>query len=185
MGAASREHGDHPTILVGDVPGYRIGPLSTREPLSDDNVIYACHSCGPFIFTRQRAAWSNMASTHALPCPSDPAGWSDTSTDLGFTPFMESWILNEMRNYYRNGNANALYNRIATAKKWAVEHNVPVICNEFGAYDGTSQLEDRVRYYTELTRIFGELEIPWQHWFMILDEEGEVIPEYREAFGLD
>src|SRR5690606_66964 len=77
MIAAIRAHDDHPTILVGDVPGYRIGPLSTREPLSDDNVIYACHSCGPFIFTRQRAAWSNMASTHALPCPSDPAGWSD------------------------------------------------------------------------------------------------------------
>lgn len=185
MIAAIREHDDHHTIIFGDVQWYGIGPLSTREPLSDDNVIYAFHFYDPFIFTHQGAAWSNMASTHDLPFPYDPARWSDTSTDLGFTPFMESWILNEMRNYYRNGNANALYNRIATAKKWAVEHNVPVICNEFGAYDGTSQLEDRVRYYTELTRIFGELEIPWQHWFMILDEEGEVIPEYREAFGLD
>lgn len=185
MIAAIREHDDHHTIIFGDVEWYGIGPLSTREPLSDDNVIYAFHFYEPFVFTHQGASWANMATTHDLPFPYDPARWSDTSTELGFTPFMESWILNEMRNYYRTGNANALYNRIATAKKWAVEHNLPVICNEFGAYDGTSQLEDRVRYYTELTRIFGELEIPWQHWFMILDEEGAVIPEYRAAFGLD
>lgn len=185
MIAAIREHDDHHTIIFGDVEWYGIGPLSKREPLSDDNVIYAFHFYEPFIFTHQGASWSNMATTHDLPFPYDPERWSDTSTELGFTPFMESWILNEMRNYYRNGNANAMYNRIATAKKWAVDHNVPVICNEFGAYDGTSQLADRARYYTELTRIFRELEIPWQHWFMIMDEDGSVVPEYREAFGLD
>ncbi|HEU5077324.1 MAG TPA: CIA30 family protein [Polyangiaceae bacterium] len=185
MIAEIREHDDHHTIIFGDVEWYGIGPLSSREPLSDDNVIYAFHFYEPFVFTHQGASWANMATTHDLPFPYDPARWSDTSSDLGFTPFMESWILNEMRNYYRTGNANALHNRIVTAKKWAVDHNVPVICNEFGAYDGTSQLEDRVRYYTELTRIFRELEIPWQHWFMILDDETGVAPEYREAFGLD
>ena len=185
MIAAIREHDDHHTIIFGDVEWYGIGPLSAREPLSDDNVIYAFHFYDPFIFTHQGASWANMGTTHDLPFPYDPARWSDTSSELGFTPFMESWILNEMRNYYRAGNVNALQNRITTAKKWAVDHNVPVICNEFGAYDGTSQLEDRARYYTELTRIFRELEIPWQHWFMILDDEGSVSPEYREAFGLE
>lgn len=185
MVAAIREHDDHHTIIFGDVEWYGITPLSQREPLSDDNVIYAFHFYEPFIFTHQGASWANMATTHDLPFPYDPERWSDTSTDLGFTPFMESWILNEMRNYYRTGNVNALQNRIVTAKKWALDHNVPVICNEFGAYDGTSELEDRVRYYTELTRIFRELEIPWQHWFMIMDEDGAVIPEYREAFGLE
>jgi len=185
MVAAIREHDDHHTIIFGDVEWYGITPLSQREPLSDDNVIYSFHFYEPFIFTHQGASWANMASTHDLPFPYDPERWSDTSTELGFTPFMESWILNEMRNYYRTGNANALQNRIVTAKRWAVDHNVPVICNEFGAYDGTSGLEDRVRYYSELTRIFRELEIPWQHWFMIMDEDGTVIPEYKQAFGLE
>lgn len=185
MVAAIRAHDTRHSIIFGDVEWYGIGPLSTREPLSDANVIYAFHFYEPFVFTHQGASWANMGTTHDLPFPYDPARWSDTSSELGFTPFMESWILSEMRNYYRTGNAVALKNRIATAKQWAVDHNVPVICNEFGAYDARSQLEDRVRYYTELTGIFRELEIPWQHWFMILDENGGVSAEYREAFGLD
>jgi len=32
---------------------------------------------------------------------------------------------------------------------------------------------------------FRELEIPWQLWFMVMDDEGTVIPEYVEAFGLE
>jgi licheninase len=185
MVAAIREHDTQHSIIFGDVEWYGIGPLSTREPLSDDNVIYAFHFYDPFVFTHQGASWANMGTTHDLPFPYDPARWSDTSSELGFTPFMESWILSEMKNYYKTGNAVALQNRITIAKQWAVDHNVPVICNEFGAYDAQSQLEDRVRYYTALTGIFRELEIPWQHWFMIMDESGGVSEEYREAFGLD
>src|SRR5690606_26257987 len=124
-------------------------------------------------------------TTHDLPFPYSPDRWAERSADLGFTPYMESWILGEVRNYYRTGNREALHNRIVTAKRWAVEHQVPVICNEFGVHDAKSQLEDRARYYEELIGIFVELEIPWQHWFMILQEDGSVLPEYQEAFRLD
>ena len=47
------------------------------------------------------------------------------------------------------------------------------------------QYLDRGYNYTDLIEIFGELEIPWQHWLMILDDDSDVIPEYRTAFGLD
>jgi licheninase len=47
--------------------------------------------------------------------------------------------------YYRTGNRQALRNQIIAAKRWAVANNVPVICNQFGAYDQTSRLEDRAR----------------------------------------
>jgi len=46
-------------------------------------------------------------------------------------------------------------------------------------------LEDRARYYADLISIFKELEIPWQHWFMVMDASGSVIPEYRAAMQLD
>jgi len=184
MVAAIRKHDERRTLIFGDVEWYGIGPLSRREPLSDDNVIYAFHFYDPFIFTHQGASWANLGTTHDIPYPYAPERWSEYSAELGFTPFMESWILNDARNYYRTGNREALKNRIAIAKKWAVDHGVPVICNEFGAYDATSLLEDRVNYYTDLIGIFAELEIPWQHWFMIMDETGSVLPEYRAAFGL-
>lgn len=76
---------------------------------------------------------------------------------------MESWILSQARSYYQSGNRSAMRNRILDAKRWAVEHDVPVICNAFGVYDARSTLEDRSRYYTDLIGIFDELEIPWQH----------------------
>jgi licheninase len=185
MVAAIRAHDTRHTIIFGDVEWYGITPLSRREPLSDDNVIYSFHFYEPFIFTHQGASWANMGSTHDVPFPYSPDRWSDRSADLGFTPFMESWLLNQARDYYKLGNAEDMRNRIVVAKQWAVDHNVPVICNEFGAYDATARLEDRVNYYAALTGIFREFEIPWQHWFMIVGEDGTVIPEYREAFGLD
>jgi endoglucanase len=98
---------------------------------------------------------------------------------------MPSWIPNDAKNYYRTGNRSAIRNRIVEAKRWAVEHNLPVLCNEFGVYDGTSRLEDRVRYYTDVVDIFEELEIPWQHWYMIMDADGEVIEQYQAAFRLN
>jgi hypothetical protein len=71
------------------------------------------------------------------------------------------------------------------AKKWGIDHGVPVICNEFGAYDRTSKLEDRVAYYDALLGMYADLEIPWQHWFMIMSDDGTIAPEYIDAFGLD
>ena len=125
-----------------------------------------------------------MSSTHDIPYPYSIDRWSEYYSDLGFTPGNEAWVLSQAQNYYRAGNRSALRNRIIEAKRWGIDHNVPVLCNEFGVYDAVSRLEDRERYYTDLIEIFAELEIPWQIWFMIMDQDGNVIPEYRSAFGL-
>jgi licheninase len=183
--AAIRESDTTHSIIFGDVNWYGIDQLARRTPLSDTNVIYSFHDYEPFIFTHQGASWANMGSTHDLPFPYDKARWSEYYSDLGFNSSMESWVLGEVKNYYQSGNRSALRNHILAAKRWAVTNNVPVICNEFGAYDATSRLEDRARYYTDLISIFEELEIPWQHWFMVMDADGVVIPEYRAAMHLD
>jgi licheninase len=125
-----------------------------------------------------------MASTHDIPYPYSADRWSPYFSDLGFNLAMESWILSAARNYYQTGNRATLHNQILAAKRWAIANNVPVICNEFGAYDGASRLEDRARYLTDVVSIFDELEIPWQQWFMIMDSAGAVIPEYRTAMRL-
>lgn len=185
MVAAIRAHDDAHTIIFGDVEWYGIGPLSRREPLSDTNVIYAFHDYEPFIFTHQGASWANMSTTHDIPYPYSVDRWSEYSSALGFTPATEPWIMDAARNYYRTGNRESLRNGVLAAKRWAVQHGVPVICNEFGAFDGTSRLEDRARYYADIIGVFEELEIPWQQWFMVMNGDGQVIPEYRAAFRLD
>ncbi len=173
------------TIIFGDVNWYGIDQLAARTPFADDNIVYSFHFYDPFIFTHQGADWAQQSTTHDVPFPYSPERWSEYSSDFGLTSAQPGWIWDQFRSYYVNGTVEALYNRIAKAKKWAVEHQVPVICNEFGVYDRTSLLEDRVAYYKTLIGTFNELEIPWQHWFMIMDENGTVIPEYVEAFGLE
>jgi licheninase len=126
-----------------------------------------------------------MASTAGIPYPYAPERWSDHASDLGLTKAQPTWIWGLFRTYNAGGTRAALFNRIAQAKRWAVAHGVPVICNEFGAYDATSLPEDRLRYYTDVIDIFEELQIPWQHWFMMLDADGTVAPDVAKAFHLE
>jgi len=184
MIAAIRSVDSTHTLIFGDTSWYDIDQLVKREPLADTNVIYAIHDYDPFLFTHQGASWADMGSTHDVPYPYSEARWSEYSSDLGFTSTMPAWILGSAQGYYRTGTHSAVRNHIVAAKAWAVEHNVPIICNEFGAYDGSSRLEDRVNYYTDVIGVFNELHIPWQHWFMVMDEAGNVNPDIAAAMGL-
>jgi licheninase len=185
MIAAIRAHDAVHTIIFGDVQWYGISSLAQRTPLTDPNVVYAFHFYEPFVFTHQGASWAGMASTHDIPYPYAAERWSEYSSDFGFTQVADTWLWSSLRNYYRTGNKSALRNQIIGAKRWAVEHDVPVICNEFGAYDRSSEQADRVRYYTDLVDSFNGLEIPWQHWFMLMDPTtGALNSAYTSAFRL-
>jgi endoglucanase len=185
MIAAIRASDTTHTIIFGDRLWYGIGALSARTPFTDPNVVYAFHFYEPFIFTHQGASWTDMASVHDIPYPYSVDRWSEYSIDFGFTPLIAAWERSQLEDYATLGTKSWVRNQIAAAKAWAVAHQVPVLCNEFGAYDGASSLEDRARYYADLRDIFAELEIPWQIWFMIMDPEtGAVDPAYRDALGL-
>ncbi len=183
---AIRAHNTQRVIIFGDVDWYHIASLITRTPFPDPRMIYAIHFYDPLIFTHQGATWSDMGTVHDVPYPYTEDRWSVYFRDLGFSPEEQpEWIIAKANNYYKEGNKPVLRNALIEAKKWAVEHNVPVICNEFGVLDRTSREEDRIRYYTDVVGIFEELEIPWQHWFQIMDKEtGEIDPELQTAFGL-
>jgi licheninase len=173
-------------ILFGDVAWYSIDRLADRAPLGDDNIIYVFHFYDPFIFTHQGASWTDVSTAHDIPYPYSAERWPEYYSDIGIDPAVQpSWIMDQVNSYYRNGNRSAMRNRIIKAKRWAQENNVPVICNELGAFDASSLKEDRVAYYADLVGIFEELEIPWQHWFMIMDAaDGAVDPDLAAAFGL-
>lgn len=182
--AAIRSRDTEHTIIFGDVNWYGIDTLGKRTPFADENIVYAFHFYDPFIFTHQGASWADMASTRGIPYPYAPERWSDHASDFGLTKVQPAWIWSQFRSYNVGGTRAALFNRIAQAKSWAVAQGVPVICNEFGAYDATSLPEDRLRYYADVVDIFEQLEIPWQHWFMILNGDGTVAPDLAEAFHL-
>jgi len=185
MIAAIRAHDTNHTLLFGDVEWYGITPLTKRQPLSDANVIYVFHFYDPFLFTHQGTSWTDLLSVHDIPYPYSAERWSEDGHDLGLSSLLPGWVLDQVDDYYRVGHASWIYNRIAEAKQWGVDHDVPVMCNEFGVFEDKAQQVDKTAYYTDLISVFDELEIPWQVWFKIMNDEGVVIPEYRQAFGLD
>jgi endoglucanase len=172
-------------ILFGDVEWNGIAPLIEREPFDDDRMAYVFHFYEPFVFTHQGAGWSNMSSTHDIPYPYSPDRWSEHSADFGFGPAQEEWQFSQLESYYRIGNKSWIRNQIVEAKRWAVKNDVPLVCNEFGVFDRTARKEDIVNYYTDFTDIMEELEIPWQIWFMVMDDAGNVDTDLKEALGLE
>jgi len=170
-------------LIFGDVEYYGIDALLERTPFDDERIIYAFHFYEPFLFTHQGASWTDLGSVHDIPYPYSEQRWSEYSGDFGLSG-APAWVLEAARSYHRDGTRSALRNRIAEAKAWAVDNDVPVVCNEFGAYDGRSSLTDRAAYLADLVDVFEELQVPWQHWFMTMNDDGEVVPELSSAMRL-
>ena len=93
-----------------------------------------------------------------------------------------------MLNYYKTGNKETMLNTIYTAKAWAVKNKVPVIINEFGAYNLRSTAQDRLNYLTAMREICDTLQIPWTHWgytggFEVI-KGGKLVEGLDKAMGL-
>ena len=103
----------------------------------------------PPIFTHQGAAWADMGDVHDIPCPYTKDRRSSYYRDFGFNLVEQpNGIIHKAHYYYKEGNKSALRNALIEGKEWAVFHQVPGICNEFGVLGQTSLKEDRTRYYT-------------------------------------
>ncbi len=178
-------------IIFGHTGYYSRDILASSTPWDDSKVIYVFHNYDPFLFTHQGASWTGMTTVHDIPYPYSPDKWSENPLDFGVDPnVVSNWVSTLWYYYYKNGNYNSIYNGMTKVKRWAVENNVAIICNEFGSYARHAKLEDRLNYYRDVTKAFEALQIPWQHWgldkgFNLVDPEtGEPLPGILEALGL-
>jgi len=176
------------TLLFGDVEWYSIAKLTGRTPFTDDNIVYVIHSYEPFVFTHQGASWSDTKDIKNIPFPYDKAKWPEYSSELGISSTTPGWVKSNVLNYYKTGNKETMLNTIYTAKAWAVKNKVPVIINEFGAYNLKSTAQDRLNYLTAMREICDTLQIPWTHWgytggFEVI-KGGKLIEGIDKALGL-
>lgn len=176
------------TLLFGDVEWYSITKLVGRTPFTDDNIVYIIHSYEPFVFTHQGASWSETKDLKNIPFPYDKAKWPEYSSDLGLTATTPSWVKTNVLNYYKTGNKETILNQIYTAKAWAVKNKVPIIINEFGAYNLRSTAQDRLNYLTAMREICDTLQVPWTHWgytggFEVI-KNGKLVDGLDKAFKL-
>lgn len=172
-------------IIFGDTEWYSLDKLVLNTPFTDAYVIYAFHMYDPFVFTHQGASWSDMGTTKNIPFPYSEAAWSTEFRDFGVYASTPLWVKNALKNYYKEGNKTFIKNRLIKAKNWAYDNQVPLICNEWGAYNKTAKLEDLNSYFKTMGEIFAELDISWQVWFGIMDENYDLLPGMSEALGLE
>ncbi len=98
---------------------------------------------------------------------------------------IKGFSLNEYFNYYTEGNENAMMNKLIPVRNWAVENNVAVICNEFGAYEARTDEVSRANYFRVCSEIFKELKIGWSVWFGQFRSNGDLISGAAEALELN
>ncbi|MFQ3576372.1 MAG: cellulase family glycosylhydrolase [Cytophagales bacterium] len=171
-------------IIFGDTKWYSLDELIKNKPFKDNNIIYCFHMYDPFIFTHQGASWTNMSSMKNIPFPYSPEKWSTEFRDFGVINGTPDWVKSQMREYFKEGNKQHIKNRLALVKNWAFEHNVPLICNEWGALSTTAKIEDSNAYFKIMGEIFDELDIAWQVWFGVADNEFKLLPGMAESLGL-
>ncbi|HEY3627855.1 MAG TPA: cellulase family glycosylhydrolase [Terracidiphilus sp.] len=166
---AIREAAPRNTIIAAG-PNYSgISDLLTQHPLPDGNVIYTFHFYEPHEFTHQGAGWGApwWSYTHGIPYPAD-----DSSLDLvKQVPDLADRFAFE-RYWLDHWDAHRIRLQIDEAANWGKTYNVPLICNEFGAYRRVTDPASRMNWIRDVRTALEADSIGWTMW------------DYRGGFGV-
>lgn len=169
-----RLHAPSSTIIVSGAMFADIWDLVKLPTIPDSNLIYNFHYYEPHIFTHQGAWWSTGVwhDLHNVPFPSSIASVSQTTgqEDDDYSRWM---LLQYAEDHW---DANHIEGDITFAAEWARKRNVPLICDEFGAYRNFSKPEDRERWITAVRTALEKNKIGWAMW----DYEGGFGVVYKE-----
>jgi len=179
------------TIIATGPNWSSIADLLTQEPLSDGNVIYTFHFYEPHEFTHQGAGWGGTwwIYTHDIPYPADEISMQDSLKQL---PDASSRYA--MEHYWLDHwDAHRIRLQIDAAAAWGKDHNVPLLCNEFGAYREHTKPPARMNWIRDVRTALEADGIGWTMWDyrggfgVVYKEDGKpakVDPAVVEALGL-
>jgi endoglucanase len=167
---AIREVAPKNTIIATGPNWSSVADLLTQEPLPDGNVIYNFHFYEPHEFTHQGAGWGGTwwIYTHDIPYPANENSMQESLKQL---PDASSRYA--MEHYWLDHwDAHRIRLQIDAAATWGKEHNVPLICNEFGAYREHTKAPDRMNWIRDVRTALEADGIGWTMW------------DYRGGFGV-
>lgn len=168
--AAIREAAPHNTIIATGPNWSDIADLVTQHPLADGNVIYNFHFYDPHTFTHQGAEWGTFwwRYTHGIPYP---AAEDSMAAILQQVPDLRDRF--ELENYWLDHwDAHRIARLMDQAAAWGRQNNVPLICNEFGAYREHSDPTSRMNWIRDVRTALEADKIGWTMW------------DYRGGFGV-
>ena len=181
---------DH-TIVATAANYSSLGDLLQLEPLRDVNVIYNFHFYEPYQFTHQGASWGadDWIYYRDIPYPATSAMLADQMKRVPGDLARYNLYLYGACGWNKEGIAG----RIAFAAAWARERNVPLICNEFGAYRETADPASRARWIVDVRSALEANHIGWAMWDyrgnfgVVTRTETEIMPDdaILKALGLN
>jgi aryl-phospho-beta-D-glucosidase BglC (GH1 family) len=178
---AIREGAPRHTIIVTGAHWSQEDDLVFLEPLRDANVIYAFHFYQPFLFTHQGATWaeSYWRFLQRVPYPSNPEAAQKAATLVPDAIHR----LAVVRYGVSHWDARRVDVEISQVAEWAERRNVPVICNEFGAYRQAAEPSDRAAWIADVRTALERYGIGWAVWEydggfgVVTKQHGQLIPE--------
>jgi endoglucanase len=150
------------TIIASGAHYDSLGDLLTTETLDDPNIIYNFHFYEPYAFTHQGATWGSFEWNYFkdIPYPATSSQIADRMKDIPV-----DFARYQLYLYGAEGwNATTIRQHIAFAAAWGSERNVPVICNEFGAFRDTAPPDSRARYLHDVRTALEQNGIGWAMW---------------------
>jgi endoglucanase len=168
--AAIRKTDRKHTIIATAAHYSGLDDLLVVEPSPDTNVIYNFHFYEPYPFTHQGATWGSSEWPYFKNIPYPATVEQITEISKTIADDHARYILY----LYGSGgwNEQSFRDRLAFAADWAKERNLPLICNEFGAFRDTAPLDSRARFLQDVRVALEKNGIGWAMW------------DYRGNFGL-
>ena len=187
---AIRQIAPRHTVLASGAHFDSVPDLLETQPLQDANVIYTFHFYEPYPFTHQGAPWGSLEwnDYKAIPYPATPE-----QTAALAAPLASDNARYQLFVYgHSDWNAKGIADRLTFAAQWGREHDVPVICNEFGAFRDTAPADSRTRYLHDVRTGLEQSGIGWAMWDwsgnfgLVEHRDGNVVinPDNARALGL-
>ena len=183
-----REAAPRHTIIATGARWSSVDQLLLLEPLADRNVIYAFHFYEPHNFTHQGANWGAdyWPYLKGVPYPSSPELVS------ALLPTVENRAAHAALKSYgeERWGAHRVQKEIALAASWGRRHNVPLVCNEFGAYRAFTPEEARLRWIEDVRTALEKHGIGWAMWdyaggfSVVIKKDGSATPDPRTVAAL-
>jgi aryl-phospho-beta-D-glucosidase BglC (GH1 family) len=190
LAAAIREGAPQHTIIAAGARWSDDDDLVFLQPLRDANVIYNFHFYEPHIFTHQGATWGAyfwhwVKGLHYPSSPENAAKVADGAPDS----VDRLAIIRYGEDHWDAGRIDAEVTQVA---EWARQHEVPVVCNEFGVFRQADP-KDREAWIHDVRTVLERHNIGWAMWDysgnfgVVTKKDGRSVPDEGtlRALGLN
>jgi len=170
-------------IIVGGADWNSMWNMSNLPMYPHNRLIYNFHFYEPSLMTEP--GLGDQADVKNLPFPYDPTRMPSPP------PGAVAWVVAAYAAYTTQGTEAYLASCLDPAATFAKQHNLPVMCSEYGCNGDNNIQEDRVRYFETVVKLFNERNIPHASWgykyggFGITMWDGDIFPGFPYNLNID